>query len=464
MRREGKSDFIVQPRPLNNPRFPRRFQSPPFPPSIPRPPYWREAPVNVVTRAVIFCGVFLLFLPKINFVAIEGFRAGLRIDDFVIAGATIYLLMAGLASEVFRVSTLRWGIGFVAASFLSHAIGGHVLFSFRMLEYLSVVVIGYAYGRTVKQDDALAKLLFYYIVTNAILCVLQSAGIVGGIGISGFTNEFGGRAFGLCNGPWELGIVVCIVFGVLVRDPWIDGSAWRKLILYGASALTLVLTAARTPMAIFVVLVLMVMTRSLPPSTRLAVRLGVPVLAWMILYFGVWAIETDNFAVARLREFLNPHNLDDLYSYAVNFRPSVSYVDTSPEELVRYKEAGMDPSMAIRLNIFSFLASSYYFGGPIVWAIGIGHGVAGPSTDMGMVRIFAEVGLLGFACFHLMLASCARALPVTRFAIVAILVNQLTLDVYVGYKTMFVFFLIVGYAFARQRRAASQANIPPPAR
>jgi len=180
--------------------------------------------------------------------------------------------------------------------------------------------------------------------------------------------------------------------------------------------------------------------------------LVVPTLVVVIMYYAVWAIKTENYAVMRMREFLNASNLEDIYTYAVNFRPESGHLDTTHDELARYKNAGMDPSMALRLNIFSNLASSYYFGGPIVWAIGIGHGQAGPSTDMGVVRILTEVGLLGFICFHMMFYKCAQILPTSRLAIAALLINQLTLDVYVGYKTMFVAFLIVGFEYARRHR------------
>ena len=430
------------------------------PSSWPRKPSRDLATINSLTRWVIIASISLLFVPKFNLVEVEGFRAGLRVDDFLLAGATIYLLINGIAGNLLRSDGFRWGMAFIGASFLSHLIGGHVLFTLRMLEYVCVTIVGFAWGVSSKSEHSLAKFLFVYVLINTVICIFQSAGLVGGIGMTGFTEEFGGRVFGLCNGPWELAIVICIVFGVLVANPWVKESRWRVALLYACSFLTLVLTAARTPLAIFLLLVVTLLTQALPRGPRLAIRFGVPLIVFVILYFGVWAIETDNFAVSRLREFLNPHNLDDLYTYAVNFQPSYSFVDMSPEDLGRYKEAGMDPSMAIRLSIFNYLASSYYFGGPIAWIIGIGHGTAGPSTDMGMIRIFVEVGVLGFVCFHMMLYRYAIEVPQLRFAIVAILVNQLTLDVYVGYKTMFVFFLCAGYLLAVQRYRAGQGLAP----
>jgi hypothetical protein len=423
----------------------------------------RDSRVNVMTKLVIYLTVCLLFLPKINVVAIEGFRAGLRIDDLVIAFAVIYLVAVGMVTQMARSSIFFWGGAFVLTSFLSHLIGGHELFSLRMLEYLCVVLIAFAFGSIVKEEAALAKLLFCYLVVNTVLCILQSAGLVGGIGIAGFTDDFGGRAFGLCNGPWELGIVVCLTFGYLAYSTWIRQRIWRLIIIFAASGITLVLTAARTPLAIFLVLSMLFVTEPLSRYLRFTLRLGVPALALALMYYGVWAIETENFAVVRMREFLNMSNLEDLYKYAVNFRPTIGYLDTSSEELARYKEAGMDPSMAIRLNIFSYLASNYYFGGPIAWLIGIGHGHAGPSTDMGVVRIMAEVGLLGFICFHMMLYRCAQILPISRLAIAALLINQLTLDVYVGYKTMFMFFLIVGFEFASKHRLGMIPQLAGPA-
>jgi hypothetical protein len=413
-----------------------------------------------VMRFMVYFAVLLLFLPKFNFVSIEGFRAGLRIDDIVIAGVVMVLMFAGWVAPVFRSRVFVWGAAFVATSLVSHLMGGHVLFSLRMLEYLSVAIIGYAYGSIVKKPIALDVLLFVYLIISVVLCALQSAGLVGGIGIGGFTSEFGDRAFGLCNGPWELGIVVCFIFGYLIQSEWVHEKYWRVGVLYASSFITLIFTAARTPIAIFLMVVLFALTRRLPSAIRYIVRIGLPVLVFIILYAGVWMIETDNFAVIRLREFLNPNNLEDLYQYAVNFRPSVSYVDTTGEELTRYKEAGMDPSMAIRLNIFSYLVSNYYMGGPVAWMLGIGHGEAGPSTDMGVVRIFAEVGLIGFVCFHAMLYAAYRRLPRMELIVVAFVINQLTLDVYVGYKTMFVFFLIAGYEFAMRRRLAPVAFRP----
>lgn len=403
--------------------------------------------------AITYCGVMLLFLPKFNLFAIDGFRAGLRIDDFVIAIVTVFLVYSGFAAPVIVTSVFRWAAGFVVASILSHVVGGgSVLFSIRMMEYLCMVVIGHAFGRLVKTESTLPKVLYWYLIINLVLCILQAAGLAGGIGISGFTSEFGGRAIGLCNGPWELGIVVCFLFGYLGDHPWIRESRNRRIFLPVACGIVLVLTAARTPLAIFFAIGFFRATDKLPTAAKFLCRFIAPILALAILYGITTFSKTDNFAVVRLREVLNGANIDELVNFAQNFSPSLSYTEVTFEDLSKYKDAGVDASMAMRLYIFSYLASNFYYGGPLIWLFGLGHGFSGNSTDMGMVRIFCEVGLLGFLCFHLMLWHSVRSVRPARLMVVALLINQLTLDVYVGYKTMFVFFLIVGYGLAMVRR------------
>lgn len=402
--------------------------------------------VSTLTKYVIFIGLGLLFLPKINLVAVEGFRAGLRIDDFVIAIVVLYLCNIGYSAQIIRAPSFRWGVGFVMVSWISHVLGGgSVLFSLRMLEYLCLTIVGFAYGQIAVGRNWLAKLLYFYLGSNLLVSVLQALGLVGGIGLSGYTDVFYGRVIGLCNGPWELGIVVCFLYSYLGDDEWIRKVRVRRLVVFAGSGLIIVLTAARTPMAIFMLIMAVRGTEYLPKAARLWSRIAAPALAFIVLYAGVALVKSDNFAVERLREILNPESVGELRDYILNFSPSSAYVETSAEGLSKYSDARVDASMAIRLHIFSYMFGSYCLGGPFVWFFGLGHGFSGPSTDLGMVRIVCEVGMVGFTCFHMMLWSYASEIKGARMMVIALLVNQLTLDVYVGYKTMFVFFVIMGY-------------------
>jgi hypothetical protein len=417
---------------------------------------------NRVVHTLGLAAVGLLFLPKINLIEFEGFRAGLRLDDFVIAVVAGALLVLGCGRAIMREKVFVWALGFVAASFASNVMGGSMLFSLRMLEYISVFVIGMALAQF-GQHDSLAKVLFAYVLINTAIGVLQSAGIVGGIGIKGFVHEFDRRVFGLCNGPWELGIVVCLIVSYLTDSGWLSAKAWRRLALYGCAGVLLILTAARTPLAIFTVICLFEITRPFPPGVRMIARIAVPLVAVIGLYVLVWSINTENFAVVRLREFLNPSNLKELITFVQQFKPNPTQMEIPAGAIEIYSQANMDASMAIRFDIFSFLLSNYYFGGPIVWVLGLGHGFGGPSTDMGIVRIFCEIGVIGFVCFHMMLLRSAMMSYGIRLMVMCVVLNQLTLDVYVGYKTMFVFFIIVGFesVWGRRRLSASEGRVMP---
>lgn len=388
--------------------------------------------------------IFLLFLPKFNLIEIGGSRAGIRIDDILLAFLTIYAFF--LNSGVFlkylferQNKILLWFVGLTVFGAIFS--GGNILFSLRMVEYLMIYVI----ARMTISPNWFKYIIGSYLCVNLVVCVLQFFGVLGG-----FTLEYGymhlsDRFIGLTNGPWELGALVALGVCALIfpfKDVKIRTLAFWALV----AGCLMIFSGARTPAASFVVLIGYVLVRLLMKGRIVLVSSLVFVAACVYIfspYLEDLGISLNSRATTTLKHGGNfEYFVESMKNLDLN-----SVNDNYYRNDAAVASAGLDVSLNQRIFIIELLVSSYVNSNLLKQIFGLGLGYFGPSTDVGWLRIFVETGIVGFFIFIYYLYRVARSgsSEVCATLVAMLVINMITLDAFIGYKVMFVYYLAMAW-------------------
>jgi hypothetical protein len=411
---------------------------------------------SVFARIALWLTAATFFLPKINLLEIEGSRAGVRIDDFLLLGSAICLGMAAMAggAQLWRTKIVRWFFIFVGLTLPGWLFGQlNPLFSLRLVEYSVFLFVAY----WVATRREVVTILLSYSGVNLVMALLQYAGVVGGYTVLGYAEEFEGRVVGLTNGPWELALVSVLLMSFFLHQRAVAVTVGRGAAIVGGFGLLIFLGGSRTPLAIWLLVSAIYVADLLSRGMGLSKKIFWP-CALCFMALAMWGIvESDTYLGARTREFLNRDNLAYLWNALSRIHTGpVSYSISQDDALL--SAYGMDASMSQRLHILKILVSSYVNGGPIVWIGGVGFGAFGPSTDLGWVRLLVETGALGAACYVVWLVRCTRVAKTVGVMVLCLALNMSTLDAFLSYKAMSVFLFVLGL-FAAERDAMDQKAV-----
>lgn len=386
----------------------------------------------------------LLYLPKINLFSIAGEYAGLRYDD-----AALFIALMIIAAGWLRrfelpplPACLHWLGLFTMLGILSTVLNDTgltgILYSVRLAEYAVLFFAGALLsGRPLLFGSYLAG----YALLNMALVPLQLEGLV-----PAFTSQDGmvmGIPTGLTGGTWELGLVLVLLCAALV----LTRVHWAVQVMgLALSALTLQFVAARIP---FVLLLLL--------SSVLVVRL----MLWLDWRWRITALLTlvllallvvNNVRATPLGDRLSSLTSGD---NAVAVRVLFRLADTSQgirdinADTIYALLPDTDNSLLRRAEktALAWRQVQQSWPGLEAW-IGHAPGSRGPAVDMAYVRLLVEYGVLGCVAFFAFLVAAARLHPAMALCTLLLLLNMLTLDAYMTYKVMSVYFLLAGFFWA----------------
>jgi hypothetical protein len=386
----------------------------------------------------------LLYLPKLNLFSLPGEYAGLRYDDAALFVALLLIVSGWLKRlEIPPMPACLYWLGFFTLFGLASALLNNtgligILYSIRLAEYGVFFFAGALLsGRPLLFGAYLAG----YALLNMALVPLQLEGLV-----PAFTSQDGmvmGIPVGLTGGTWELGLVLVLLCAALVltRVHW----AVQVLGLL-LSAITLQFVAARIP---FVLLILL--------SSVLVLRL----MLWLDWRWRITAALTLALLGLLVANNVSGTPLGDRLSSltsgdnAVAVRVLFRLADTS--QGVRDINANViygllpntDNSLLRRAEktALAWRQVQQSWPGLEAW-IGHAPGSRGPAVDMAYMRLLVEYGVLGTIAFFAFLFTAARIHPAMALCTFLLLLNMLTLDAYMTYKVMSVYFLLAGFFWA----------------
>lgn len=416
----------------------------------------------------------LLFLPKINIISVESETAGLRVDDLILFIVGALLMWSHVLSNkrLQKVEILILLITICSVlSFLTNSYfvsintlynSAKIFYAVRFLEYFIFFYIGCIAYRFVEGRVVIRLFLIW----NIVLMVLQKLNLAGGVSSEGY-HSVSERVQGVASFPSEMGLILNLLFCYMIYD---ESLAARFLSLFSSPIIRnwLRKTYLYWLFSIFGIFVIFTGNR-------------ISIIALLVSFF--WRIKSE-FRIRSLGSVLMIIILIPLLlsgvGYIISQTASVyersadlfsmknlelaqivwEKIDISKDPLLGGTEVisadDYDMSWWIRIHKWIFILRAY-LSNPETYLLGVGPGYAGAALDGGILRIVAELGIIGTTLFILFFKSLYQINKQTAWMIIVFMINMIFFDAYLAYKTMSVLFFMCGYAFEEKRRSEKKA-------
>lgn len=428
--------------------------------------------------ALLFFGIPLLFLPKINIINVGGGEtAGLRVDDLVLLFFGV-LLMWGHARSHLRLYRIEGQILLITAlalfSFLANRIfftldwvpmESKIFYSLRLLEYFLFFYI----GALATQFFSDRHIIRAFLLWNILLMTLQKFNLIGAVASFGYLTDVSSRVQGIASFPSEMGLLLNLLFCYFIFDDKTQSQfiqlfqspfiryALHKFYLYGMFCLFglfIILTGNRISIVALCLCFLFRIKEDLSfrsMGSYLSMMILIPLAALAIGFTIKQTISVYNRSI----NLFTVKNLD-----LVTLVWDKVDIKENPTGNERLKSDAYDMSWFLRIHKWLFMAKTYVMN-PESWLQGLGPGYAGAALDGGLLRIVTEYGVLGTFFFWKFFGSLYRINRQTKWMILSFMINMLFFDAYLAYKTMSFLLFTCGYAFERQLATRRTLAIPP---
>ena len=400
-------------------------------------------------RFILWVGVILIFLPKINIISVSGQSAGLRIDDLILMLIFAFVCFSkkfkkkSEIEQAFLIMICFW----VFSNLLNITLfsRSNLLYSLRYIEYFMFFYVGILFSR----KYSIHTFIFYLVGINAIVIFLQLNGLLGGFSSEGAVSDVSSRAIGLTGGPWEIGAMLNFCFAIFAFDTHKKHKKIKVIIFYIVTFVLILATASRMPMLAHLILLLIYVYKE--SSNKLFFILYTSALALIIL--GVFLSfsksisdrSENTFSGENINIFINSYKSVVIRDHLTEF-PEFEYDDM------------VDYSWFIRMSKWTY-AIKYWLNVPIAWLFGVGPGTWGIALDGGILRLITETGIIGSILFIRFLKKCASTDFSLVLVVLALVISMLMIDIHISYKSMALLLFAVGYFYnVRQRNLDIKIN------
>lgn len=417
-------------------------------------------------KIVLLACIPLLFLPKINLLAIGGVNAGVRIDDLILLGVAAILLLAyainrhqlGSIDRLVLLLSLS-GLLSVAISILLRKLDhlhldASPFFAVRVVEYFVFFYV----GRIASTFTSLSRTVALLFGINLTVMLLQISGLVGAFFVTGYTPSVYGRAMGLCAHSNEMALLLNMMIAYLLfaTKPRVatlvtQGNHLRvdsHLLLLLGGLFLVVVTGSRIALIGLMVLLFARLREKQFLCHPFALALLLPVALSIGLVMVLMGDRID--LVQRSLHLFSAKNFEMIpAAYRAIDVEEMNFLEAASVNLSA--SADYDMSWFMRLHKWLFIFKSY-LSHPECWLQGLGPGVCGSCLDGSYLRILTENGLIGLALYGILFFSIARICRPMRWVVVVYLINMLFIDSYISYKPMILLFFLTGYELASRER------------
>jgi hypothetical protein len=400
-------------------------------------------------KIIIWLGILLIFLPKINLISIGGETAGLRADDFLLAFISLFLIISkniyapkSIIEWLFAGLIITWLISNLLNIGIYHR--SNILYSFRYIEYFVFFYIGCRYS----DKYNITTLIICIVLLNGVVMVGQSFQVIGGFASAGFVDTASERPFGLTGGPWEIGAMLNFAFGIFAFDKFDAQKARIKIYAFYLVTFALILiTGSRMALLAHLIILIIYLNKSSANKINLFIKLfvvGGVVFIILSLFSGTVS--------ERSKDTFSIENLESFNAYYKNITVTDNFKEFPDYETLE----GSDLSWLMRISKWSY-AIKLFTTRPFVWFFGVGSGTWGPALDGGWLRLITETGLFGSIFFVLLFKRAAKINYCVKIVVVALFINMIMIDIHIAYKAMSLVFFIVGYYY---KKMLNLQNLP----
>ena len=388
-----------------------------------------------LSNFICYFGIFLLFIPKINFISFKGQSAGVRIDDIVILLIAVVIFTNYLYKKNKKFSKSELIFYFlILISLFSNIFNillykqSNFLYSFRNAEYFVFFYIGYLSKNIV----SLTRLSYGYIIVSTVVIVLQMLGLLGGFRSEGYFSDVSSRAVGLTGGPWEVGVILMFALSIIIYS---TSRYIYKVLITIVVFILLLLTGARLPTLSFFI-VIGIWAYSTSKNKFILISL----ILIIIPFFGLLLSLVDNPVLERSSNLLSYSNIEQFLNYYNTIKVDSVFVDFPDMPI----DETSDMSWLFRVSKWSY-AIKYWLTSNIGYLIGLGPGIWGIALDGGWVRMLTENGLIGIGIYISYLKEIMNIHITLKMLVIVLVINMFMIDIYMAYKCMAFFFFTIGY-------------------
>lgn len=203
---------------------------------------------NLKSDPSILFFTILIFIPKIDIVNIPGYWQGIRLEDILIFFYLIFFISNQKSiiyhEKLLYKNFLYFFIYLIISNTIAIFSGVEIntLMLLRLAEYIMLI---YFFDNLRINLNKVKKILYVYLYINLIVSILQYLDILGSITSLGYlapVDYISLNSTGLTGGPWELGVVVAIIFFTLLK---VEKNNKNLLILFIISNILLLLAEVR---------------------------------------------------------------------------------------------------------------------------------------------------------------------------------------------------------------------------
>lgn len=417
------------------------------------------------TALLLLVALPLFFLPKVNLIGFANETAGIRLDDLVLAGLAFVIGFAHISLRKQLLPIERWLLGIVGVCFASFLLNkafvslemmpfeAKIFYCLRMFEYFLFFYV----GLFLWQMLGLNFVMLGFLWVNVVVMTLQKLGIMGEFNAYGYQADAAWRLSGLASFPNEMAACLNLVYCYLTfRDPepsrffstlplflrrfW---ESFGFLICFLFFAFLILLTGSRISLIALGVTFLWKFWNAFKAHPR---RLAIPILAFLPVAI-VTVIETITNTDSLFYRSAQLFSWDNIEQIAVVW----NYIDPNDMQWEELSMVGtIDKSWWMRLHKWCH-AIKLFANHPESWLFGVGPGLTSAGLDGGLLRIFIEHGFVGTYVFYRFFKEIYKQSEMMKWMIIAFVINNMFIDIYLAYKPMSLLFLTSGYVYAQKQ-------------
>jgi hypothetical protein len=421
--------------------------------------------------------LFLIFIPKVNFITFEGREtAGIRIDDIILFSASFLIFWAhiSLRKPLFTIEKLMFII--IAFSLFSYAfnrvfvtlgilhVDANILYALRIFEYFIFFYVGYYAAQHFK----IQTIIWSFFLINVTLMIAQKIGLIGHFSNYGYNSENMYRCCGVSAFPSEMGLVLNMIFCFLLvkTDEYAKRaesffaryaymvpafSVLYPLILFSVFTVLIAINGSRIALAAQGFVFLIFLFKRFSPRS-------VVLLTLIVCSIGIFFLRGEGVGgstvTSRMKNLFKYENIELVGGIW-------SQIDTDLDpvgnDAVIYNEKTQDKSWWMRLHKWAY-ALKIYVEHPESYLQGVGPGFATAGLDGGIIRIFVEYGIIGSLLFAMLFRLIAKESLMLQLVTIVLLVNMIFFDAYLAYKPMSILFLLTGYSHHKKSQSTIFQN------
>lgn len=420
------------------------------------------------------CGLFLLFLPKINLVSLgDRETAGIRIDDIFLVLICIVIGWAHFALKLRMNPIERWLAAVVAFSLFSFGmnrifvaegwlhVDANLFYCLRLAEYFVFFYLGAMCVQWINASTVIRAFFLW----NLVLMLLQRFDLIGQFTSTGYTSSIG-RVSGIASFPSEAGMLLVMIFCYLIYNdeksrylqklvPPDLANFFSKTYIYWMFLICgalVIMTGSRIAIAALIIAFLFRVKDDLKKRS-VATWLLATLFVSAGVVMTVFLIQNTDAVLKRSTDLISLKNFK-LISIVWE-QIDLSY-DPVGNEAVKFES--YDMSWWMRIHKWIYALKIYYLH-PECWLQGVGPGFGMAALDGGFLRILTEYGIIGSFLFWKLFSAIYRQSIQLRWIIIGFAFNMIFFDVYLAYKPMSLLFFISGATLVSMTSTERQTSV-----